>query len=76
MSTLGFSFPVSGDYWGQEPVERAKVLLWFGTEPIYYVNNQKIMNREWTGAVNQTQDWVPWWLWFPGPSLLPPHPFS
>ena len=46
MSTLGFSFPVSGEHWGQEPGERVKVLLCFGTEPIHYVNNQKIMNRE------------------------------
>lgn len=53
---MGFSFPVSGEYWGQEPAERAKVLLWCGTEPIYYVNNQKIMNGEWRGAVTQTQD--------------------
>lgn len=52
----GLQLPVSGEYWGQEPAERAKVLLWCGTEPIYYVNNQKIMNGEWRGAVTQTQD--------------------
>lgn len=47
MSTLGFSFPVSGEHWGQEPGERVEeVLLCFGTEPIHYVNNQKIENGQ------------------------------
>lgn len=62
ISPLGFSFRIDGGShlpgWGTrgEFGREAKALFWFGDEHAYYVNDQRRMNKEWAGAVGETQD--------------------